>query len=258
MITEHLIAKGVGANKGFRWRGGEITRFEGFSDAVFAFAVTLLIVSLEVPKTFNELMGTMRGFGAFAICFALLMVIWHSQYTFFRRYNLQDNYTLVLNAILIFVVLFYVYPLKFLFTLLVNQFLGIGAEHAAHGAAEPMIERGQVGSLMMVFDLGYLAVFTIFALLYYHAYRLRASMDLNDLEKLDTRESIISAIINMGVAAISLAIVFFGGPERAGIGGMIYPILIAPATTIHYAIMGKKRRKLRERKEAPAQTEATA
>src|SRR5437773_2393058 len=161
MITEHLIAKGVGANKGFRWRGGEITRFEGFSDAVFAFAVTLLIVSLEVPKTFNELMGTMRGFGAFAICFALLMVIWHGQYTFFRRYNLQDSYTLILNAILIFVILFYVYPLKFLFTLLVNQIVGSGAEHAAHAAAEPMIEKGQLGSLIMVFDLGYLAVFAI-------------------------------------------------------------------------------------------------
>jgi uncharacterized membrane protein len=246
MITEHLIAKGVGANKGFRWRGGEITRFEGFSDAVFAFAVTLLIVSLEVPKTFNELMGTMRGFGAFAICFALLMVIWHAQYTFFRRYNLQNNYTLVLNAILIFVVLFYVYPLKFLFTLLVNQFVGAGAQHAS---AEPMIEKGQLGSLIMVFDLGYLAVFTIFALLYYHAYRLRSKMELNELELLDTRESIISALINMGTAVVSLVIVFVGGADHAGFAGMIYPILMAPATTIHYSIMGRKRRKLMERTE---------
>ena len=254
MITEHLIAKGVGANKGFRWRGGEITRFEGFSDAVFAFAVTLLIVSLEVPKTFNELMGTMRGFGAFAICFALLMVIWHSQYTFFRRYNLQDTYTLILNAMLIFVVLFYVYPLKFLFTLLVSQFVGGGAEHAA----EPMIERGQLGSLMMVFDLGYLAVFAIFALLYYHAYRLRSAMDLNELEMLDTRESIISALINIGVAVISLSILFIAGENHAGLAGMIYPILMAPATTIHHAITGRKRRKLMERKETVEQVKASA
>ena len=39
---------------GFRWRGGETTRVEGVSDAVFAFVITLLVVSLEVPRTFHE------------------------------------------------------------------------------------------------------------------------------------------------------------------------------------------------------------
>src|SRR5262249_84666 len=51
----------------FRWRGGEITRLEGFTDAVFAFAVTLLVVSLEVPQTFEEPILAMKGFVAFAI-----------------------------------------------------------------------------------------------------------------------------------------------------------------------------------------------
>lgn len=55
----------------------EITPLEGFSDAVFGFALTLLVVSLEVPNTYAELMDTMRGFGAFAVCFALLY--WHAR-----------------------------------------------------------------------------------------------------------------------------------------------------------------------------------
>ena len=82
------------------------------------------MVSLEVPKTFGELMEAMRGFGAFAICFTLLFIVWFNQYKFFRRYGLQDNLTVVLNGVLLFVVLFYVYPLKFVFTLMVNMFTG--------------------------------------------------------------------------------------------------------------------------------------
>jgi uncharacterized membrane protein len=54
---------------------------------VFAFAVTLLIVSLEVPRTFKELSETMQGFVPFAICFAMLIQIWSAQFLWFRRYG---------------------------------------------------------------------------------------------------------------------------------------------------------------------------
>jgi uncharacterized membrane protein len=67
----------------FNWRGHESTRLEVFSDAVFAFAVTLLVVSLEVPRTFQELMASMRGFLAFGACFAILINLWYHHYRFF-------------------------------------------------------------------------------------------------------------------------------------------------------------------------------
>ena len=59
MLREQLLKKEIGSGA-FRWRSHEITRIEGLSDAVFGFAITLLVVSLEVPKTFNELLARMQ------------------------------------------------------------------------------------------------------------------------------------------------------------------------------------------------------
>src|SRR5256714_15573333 len=128
MIREKLIDKRIGDNKQFRWRSHEVSRTEGLSDAVFGFAITLLVVSLEVPKTYTELMQTVRGFGAFAISFTLLFIVWYHQYKLFRRYGLQDNATLILNGVLLFGDLFYIYPLKFVFTLVVNMFTSGGGD----------------------------------------------------------------------------------------------------------------------------------
>jgi uncharacterized membrane protein len=63
----------------------EITRIEAFSDAVFAFAATLLVVSLEVAKTFPELVTDLKGFIAFGLAFSALVLIWTVHKGFFKR-----------------------------------------------------------------------------------------------------------------------------------------------------------------------------
>ena len=108
------------AKDGFRLRGTEMSRVDGFSDVVFGFALTLLIVSLEVPKTYAELHETLRGFLPFAVSFTFLIMLWFAHFRVFRRFGLHDNATIIVNAVLLFVVLFFVYPLKFLFTLVLG------------------------------------------------------------------------------------------------------------------------------------------
>ncbi|HXB72485.1 MAG TPA: TMEM175 family protein [Candidatus Acidoferrales bacterium] len=243
LIHQHTI--GNHTSDGFRWRGTEIARIEGLSDAVFAFAVTLLVVSLEVPKTFNELAVLMRGFFPFAISFGLLMRIWYEQYLFFRRYNMQDGVSVFLNAVLLFVVLFYVYPLKFLWSFLINQWMGAGAAAAKPGGGfEPMIEPHQIPALMEIFSAGFLAVSCIFLLLIYRALRRRTELDLNPLEILETHASIGVNAINAATAVVSLGIAFFGGARFGGWAGMIYPVLLCPGFTIFYSIMGRRKRML--------------
>ena len=186
---------------GFRWRSHEITRIEGFSDAVFGFAVTLLIVSLEVPRTSTELLETMRGFGAFVITFSILARLWYAQFTFFRRYGLEDKVTVTLNLVLLFTVLFFVYPMKFLFTnVLVNPMLK-GTIHTAHGV-EPVVLPQHRPYIYLVFGAGFAAVFAVFFLLYRHAFKHREVLGLNEFELFETEHSIrrfgLAALVGVG------------------------------------------------------------
>jgi uncharacterized membrane protein len=227
---------------GFRWRGEEVFRIEGFSDTVFAFAVTLLVISLEVPLTFHELLLSMRGFVAFAFGFAILVLIWYNQFKFFRRYGLQDAYIIVLNAVLLFLVLFFVYPLKFLFSLLARLvFEGSTDVTLPNGATVRAIVEGQMSTLMIIYSTGYVVIFLVFVLLHLHAYRYRESLDLSPLEVFDTRSTIYENLINMAVGLSSILLVTLGGEKMAGWSGLVY-FMLGPAMTINGVARVKKRK----------------
>ena len=82
----------------------DVTRIEAFSDAVFGFAITLLVVSLEVPNSFDELLQVMRGLPVFAVTFAILLMIWQEHHNLFKHFPSSDGVTIWLNGALLFVV----------------------------------------------------------------------------------------------------------------------------------------------------------
>jgi uncharacterized membrane protein len=246
MLRKRLIRRGAG-EEDFSWRGEEVSRIEGFSDAVFAFAVTLLVVSLEVPNTFDELISTMRGFFAFAICFWLLLAVWFEHYKFFRRYGISDYYTMRLSVILLFIVLFYVYPLKFLFVLVVDQLLGYDTTvGSSTSAVVEEIEPGQFPLLMVIFGAGFMAVQLVFALLYLRAYLLRDALGLDAYERSKTREEIQSFLLMMGVGLISIAIAVLGGEAAVSWAGYAY-LLLFPVLKINGHLMDSRRRRNQSR-----------
>ncbi len=235
------------AENGFRMRGVAMSRIDAFSDVVFGFALTLLVVSLEVPKDFSGLHEIVRGFIPFAICFTMFITLWYAHYVFFRRYALHDQFTILLNSCLLFVVLFYVYPLKFLFTTLFGQI--VRREGTAHFAAS-----SQVTELMVLYGLGFAAVYFLIAALYWNAWRHRESLALNGLERLLTVSSIVDAF---GLAAIGLIACLaallaglFLPASWAGAAGYLY-FLIAPWKTLNGMYFGRKARTLRRLVAAP-------
>jgi len=175
-------------------RGGPTSRLEALTDAVFGFAITLLVVSLEVPTSFDVLLAAMRGFVAFGASFAILMMVWIYHYKFFKRYDLEDGVTILLNSVLLFVVLMYVYPLKFVFSAWLNRAAGV----------QGIDSWADLRLMFVIYGVGYCAVFIVFALLYLHAYRRRASLELTLVELIDTREHIASCLVMVGVGLASV------------------------------------------------------
>lgn len=244
VLRGRLARRRFGEEEEFRWRGGEVSRLEGFADGVFAFAVTLLVVSLEVPSTFDEMLATMRGFFAFAVCFWLLFVVWHDHYRYFRRYGLSDGFTVRLTAVLLFIVLFYVYPLKFLFTMLADRLLGFGTEvRTPSGAVVEAIRDEQWPLLMMIYGAGFLAVQAVFVVFYARAYAMRTELDLDAREVSMTREELQGFLMNAGVGLTSVAIASLGTLEAATWAGWTY-LLILPLQIANSRLMAARRRKM--------------
>ncbi|MGH8093601.1 MAG: TMEM175 family protein [Chthoniobacterales bacterium] len=201
MLWSARLKHDAAVGDGFRLRGREVSRLEGFSDAVFGFALTLLVVSLDVPRNFNDLINTMRGFPAFAVCFLLLALVWNSHYKFCRRYGLDDGLTRFLTCILLFLVLFYVYPLKFLFNLSLGGLVGGDVAGAIRITAD------ELSLLLVIYGLGFAAVYGALLSLYLHAYRMRDALDLSALERLDSRFAIyrIAMVVAVGLIAALVA-----------------------------------------------------
>ena len=180
-------------------RRHEITRLEGFSDAVFGFALTLLVVSLEVPRSYADLMALMSGFLSFACCFALLFWIWWEHNTFFRRYGLQDGVTVVLNGGLLFTVLFYVYPLKFMFDSMFARWMPTRNEPVR-------MQLFELANASAVYAAGFVVMMLMFVLLYTRAHAKRHELQLSEMEIFDLKSLRGHHLVSVGVGCLSLVI----------------------------------------------------
>jgi hypothetical protein len=162
----------------------------------------------------------MRGFASFAITFSLLYLLWYRQFTFFRRYGLEDPPTVALNGALLFLVLFFVFPLKFFLGTMVDRLMGASKMiRLPNGAVERVIQPEHMPMLMSIYGLGFTAVSLIFCLLYVHAWRKREELQLNELELLDTRRTLEASFhtVVMGLLIVAVAQVtgyFHGTPNE--------------------------------------------
>jgi len=147
-----------------------------------------------------------------------------------------------LSSVLLFVVLFYVYPLKFLFTALMDELLGFSTQVGpSTGDVVETIRTGQWPLLMVLFGVGFVVVQLVFFLLYWRAYALREMLKLDAYEASITRQEIQGYLLLAGVGLTSIAIALLGGEEAGSWAGWVY-LLSWPLMTIHGYIMARRRR----------------
>ncbi|MDA8020017.1 MAG: DUF1211 domain-containing protein [Thermoanaerobaculia bacterium] len=200
VASRRRLPRGLREERFFRWRGGDVSRIEALSDAVFAFSLTLLVVALEVPQSSDQLVAVFWQFPAFALCFVFLLWVWFEHYLYYRRFGFEDAVTVGLNGLLLFFVVFYVYPLKFLASALItDDLLNQGnVTFGTHGR-----------TVMWLYSGGFVGIFSVFSLLYARAWWLREELELDEAERVVTRGALTGhlASVVIGLASIALAFV---------------------------------------------------
>ncbi len=217
---------------GFRYRGIQTTRLENLTDAVFGFSITLLVISSEVPTTYIELQASMYSFIGFIFCTMLLLGLWNNHSNFFLYYGLNDKTTKILNALFLFVLLFYIYPLKYLFSFIgtaiyasIKRSMGDTSEalrtaYTNLKVAELNVDQWQ--DLMIRFGLGLFFIYLIIIFMHVNAMKKAEELNLNAREKYITRTFINEYFILMSIAVIAILIVVIFGGKAAGYSGMTY------------------------------------
>lgn len=250
MLRDVLKSNKVGMNPDFTYRGENQTRIETLSDGVFALAIALLVLSSSVPERFDQLLISIEDLIPFAICITLVMLVWYEHYLFSFRFGLQDVKIVVLNTLLLFLVLFYVYPLKFLFKVLYKLFYVIITrdQDVATQLFTVILKREDGPKLMIIYGLGVAAIFFVLALMYRYALKKREELSLTNKEIFDSKTSLYNNLIMGIIPLFSVLIAFLniGGPRTSfTLSGMSY-MLYSVVMPVFHVWRNKRRRKVFE------------
>lgn len=198
-----------------------IGRLEALSDGVFAFAATLMVVSLDLNESWLDMQNKGINLITFAVSFFVLIALWAVHYNYFRRSDgYVDNVIIALNSLLLFVVLYYVFPLKSL----INSWLG-----------KERITMEGLADLFQWYSLGFLLIFLCISLMYYRAFKRTKNLSRSISLLFYSRHFAIF----VALAAVSILMAYLKLGVRYGVPGFIYAFL-GPLCYYHAARFEKK------------------
>ncbi len=217
----HEFVNNCREEHGFKLRGENMTRMEVFVDASFAFAVTMLIISIDqIPRNIPELIAVTKDIPAFAVSVFQLMWIWHTHSVWSKRFGLEGAWSVFLSVILIILVLVYIYPLKIMFS---GFFAWVTAGYLPSAFDINSIDDLRI--MFLYFAIGFMMIFTIYYLMYWHAMRLAEPLRLKRYEVHATMTQIKIYRLLIGVGGIAAIAAIFMPSHLVQLSGFVYSLI---------------------------------
>ena len=210
--------------EGLRERGHDVTRLEAFVDAAFAFALTMLVISIDaIPDSIDALMTALKGVPAFAASFGLIALFWNAHARWSRRYGLDDAATTRLSLLLVFLVMVYVYPLRMLFGSFFSWISGhrLPAQFAIDGWHD-------LQAMFVVYAVAFGTLGLVIVALHQHAWRLRDALGLSIDERIELMVNRDRWLVVPFTALLSMLLALLLRPSAewmAGLPGMAYALM---------------------------------
>jgi uncharacterized membrane protein len=194
------------------------TRLETFVDAAFAFALTMLVISVDsIPQSFEELREALKGVPAFAASFAIVVMFWHGHYRWSRRFGLEDGTSVVLSLLLVFLVLVFLYPLRLMMS---------GALNAMSGGWLPselkITQLSDVRTFFVLYGLAFALMSGVLLALNAHVLRLQLAPPPGRVDRVAARIEIEAWAILASMGAISAALAVLLPPRLVGLSVWLY------------------------------------
>ena len=175
-------------------------RLDNFTDAAFAFAVTLLVIGgSQAPANHAMLADAVAEVPTFAIGFAIIVMFWFAHVRW-RAYRGEGDWlSALLSVILVFLVLIYVQPLRAMARSFAT-FLG--------GGGTPF--EGDLGNLFLIYGAGFVAMAAATTALFLEARRNSA---LTDEQRAAVRGETLIWTILVATGLVSMLLALFESTE---------------------------------------------
>lgn len=174
-------------------------RIDNFTDAAFAFAVSLMVIGgAGAPENFGLLIRSLGDIPAFAVGFAIMALFWLGHVRWRRLRGDGDQLSTVLTLVLVFLTLIYVQPLRAMASATGLFFTGQGRMFG-----------GSLPGLFTVYGTGFVAMSATMIALYWESLRDPRMNAAARAEAMGER-GIWTIMTATGLASISLSLTRYG------------------------------------------------